>query len=457
MFSKLSIPASAKIRQLQKIVQDIKKNDNSFLNKIRRMKTKPVPQVPARDYGDDDQWSESEYDNDMYEDPREDREDSYEPPPTHRVFTTTPSASCPRQEYLDNFSNQPQQPPRKPLRPGIASKQLPPEPPHAASDEIDYTDSDHSPDDNYIEPAENPSSNYEVSDTEKDSFCLTASRLRPIAVSHSVPPKPSPRLNRRTSSIHTQEVTGEDEYEVCDPDDNTRDTREKRCPLLLPKLLPRDMSQKPPLRPVRVEALLLCISYYLALTVHMMLKSKDVVFLQRPKLKPKEFGSQTKPVKQKPPTGFLLDFMQPKIHHPQSASLRAADGGDVSAENELINQKDAELYNKSWYAGTCDRKTADDVLIRFNKDGAFLVRKSSGQDAQQPYTLAVFYNGRVYNVPVRYIPSTQQYALGRQKQGEEHFSSISHIIENHQRSPLVLIDSQSHSKDSTKLCYPVKP
>lgn len=112
---------------------------------------------------------------------------------------------------------------------------------------------------------------------------------------------------------------------------------------------------------------------------------------------------------------------------------------------------------KSWYASTCDRKTADDALVRSNKDGAFLVRKSSGQDAQQPYTLVVFYKGRVYNIPVRYIPTVQQYALGREKKGEEYFSSVAHIIENHQRNPLVLIDAQSNSKDATKLCHPVMP
>lgn len=86
-----------------------------------------------------------------------------------------------------------------------------------------------------------------------------------------------------------------------------------------------------------------------------------------------------------------------------------------------------------------------------------MVRKSSGQDAQQPYTLVVFYNSRVYNIPIRFIPSTQQYALGREKKGEEFFSSVSHIIESHQRNPLVLIDSQSNAKDHTRLCYPVKP
>lgn len=48
-----------------------------------------------------------------------------------------------------------------------------------------------------------------------------------------------------------------------------------------------------------------------------------------------------------------------------------------------------------------------------------MVRRSSGQDAQQPYTLVVFYKGRVYNIPIRFIPATKQYALGREKRGEE--------------------------------------
>lgn len=86
-----------------------------------------------------------------------------------------------------------------------------------------------------------------------------------------------------------------------------------------------------------------------------------------------------------------------------------------------------------------------------------MVRKSSGQDAQQPYTLVVFYRQRVYNIPIRFLAHTQQFALGREKTGEELFSSVSHIVENHQRNPLVLIDSQRNAKDATRLCFPVKP
>ncbi|XP_070772048.1 B-cell linker protein [Enoplosus armatus] len=439
--------------QLQKIVQDIKKNDGSLLNKLRRLKSKPLPKVPARDYRDDDgegddQLSEPDYDNDMCEV----HDDSYEPPPSHRVFPSTPSASFPSGEYVDNCRNRPHRPPGKPLRPkGKASKQLPPEPTHAGSDEEDYITPDGSnDDDNYVEPAENPASNpmmhggsragrdrpalptpvpgrpsspdvYEVPDKEENSVPLLASR----------PPKPSPRLNMRRSPTTVQEPTGEDEYEVCDPSDCSRDKPAEGPPLLLPKPLPRERSPKPLVKP-------------------------------RPDLKPWEFESRTLPVMQTgqkpPPKAFSLDLKRPKIPFPHHTSPKPTDRGSVSAENGSIEQDmDADMYKKSWYASTCDRKTADDVLVRSNKDGAFMVRKSSGQDAQQPYTLVVFYKGRVYNIPIRFIPATQQYALGREKRGEEYFSSVAHIIENHQRSLLVLIDSQSNTKDATKLCYPVRP
>ncbi|XP_032396939.1 B-cell linker protein isoform X1 [Etheostoma spectabile] len=463
---KLAAPATEKIRQLQKIVQDIKKNDGSILNKLRRLKGKPLPEVPARDYRvdrEDEELSEPDYDNDMYADPVEDQDDSYEPPPGHRVFSTTPSSSFPRGEYLDNCRNRPDRPPRKPLRPTKTSKQLPPEPTHRESNDEDYIHPDcNNDDDNYIEPEGNQSSNpmmhggsragrerpmmptplqerppstgfYEVPDKERTSLSLPATRLCPIPTTHSysLPPKPSPRVNMKSSPTIVQEPTCNDEYEVCHPCAplGPSDKPAEGPPPLLPKPLPRESSPKPPLKP-------------------------------RPALKPRKFESQTLPgsqIDQKPPPkAFTLDLKRPKIPLQQLPSPKPAERGSVSTENGLIDQ-DKDIYKKSWYAGTCDRKTADNVLCCSNKDGAFMVRKSSGQDVQQPYTLVVFYKGRVYNIPIRFIPTTQQYALGREKKGEEYFSSLSHIIDNHQKFPLMLIDSQSNTKEATRLCYPVRP
>ncbi|KAM8859277.1 B-cell linker protein isoform 3-T3 [Spinachia spinachia] len=509
--------------QLQKIVLDIKKSDGSLLNKLRRLKSKPSPKVPARDYRgesslnrmetraakithDDDARGDeklSDVENDMYEDPREDQDDSYEPPPSHIAFTTTPTVSLARGEYLGDRRDRPCRPPRKPLRPGKGSKQLPPEPTQPASDEEDYVNPNCSnDDDNYVEPEENPSPDpvvhagaragkdrpmlhtplaerspspdfYEVPDKEvgfklqplqENSLSSPASRACPIPTtsSHLLPPRPSPRGNRGRSPAIQEPV--DDDYEVCDPADNSGDKPDEHS---LPGPLSRNKTPKPSVGGEKY------FSGHWVTLLFMMLKIIAFLFLlQKPVLKPREFENRSPSVwistsrtlpamqtDQKPPAkAFTLDMKWPKMPFPPLTPPKPANKGSVSVEKRSTDQDmDSDISKKPWYAGACDRRTADNVLCRSNKSGAFMVRKSSGQDPQQPYTLVVFYNSRVYNIPIRFIATTQQYALGREKRGEEHFSSVSHIIENHQRTPLVLIDSQSNTKDATKLCFPSRP
>ncbi|XP_027863254.1 B-cell linker protein isoform X2 [Xiphophorus couchianus] len=441
--------------QLQKMVQDIKKNDGSLLNKIRRLKNKPRPNVPARDYRDfrdSDQCSDPEY-NEPCDDPPDD--DSYEPPPVHREFTRSPFISLPKGEYLDSSHAGPSRPPKKPIRPVKASKQLPPEPPHPWSDkEEDYVDPDANGEDDYIEPTENPSPKggnrgdypilppalpdrpsspeylYEEPEKEEPSTSPQRNRLCPPLFKPGPSlPKPTPRLNKWEPTRPIQQPTDDDEYELCD--NSSSHEPPGGPPPRLPKPVQRERSPKPPLLP-------------------------------RQDIKPRQFESTSLPVmhtEQKPsPKAFSLDLKRPKIPLPQFTPPKPVERGCIAGENGSTDQdKDADVYHKPWFANGCDRKTADEALLQSNKDGAFMVRKSSGQDVQQPYTLVVFYKGRVYNIPIRFVPSTKQYALGREKKGEEFFSSVSSIIENHQRNLLVLIDSQSNSKDATKLFFPVRP
>ncbi|XP_023182765.1 B-cell linker protein isoform X2 [Xiphophorus maculatus] len=475
--NKLAAPATAKIRQLQKMVQDIKKNDGSLLNKIRRLKNKPRPNVPARDYRDfrdSDQCSDPEY-NEPCDDPPDD--DSYEPPPVHREFTRSPFISLPKGEYLDSSHAGPSRPPKKPIRPVKASKQLPPEPPHPWSDkEEDYVDPDANGEDDYIEPTENPSPKggnrgdypilppalpdrpsspedlYEEPEKEEPSTSPQRNRFRPPPSKPGLSlPKPTPRLNKWGHTRPIQQPTDDDEYELCD--DSPSHEPPGGPPPRLPKPVQRERSPKPPLLPRQdIKPRQFDTSASPPLNTPYRDKFQDVCI----------FKGTSLPVmhtEQKPsPKAFSLDLKRPKIPLPQFTPPKPAERGCIAAENGSTDQdKDADVYHKPWFANGCDRKTADDALLRSNKDGAFMVRKSSGQDVQQPYTLVVFYKGRVYNIPIRFVPSTKQYALGREKKGEEFFSSVSSIIENHQRNLLVLIDSQSNSKDATKLFFPVRP
>ncbi|XP_063019511.1 B-cell linker protein isoform X2 [Melospiza melodia melodia] len=174
--------------------------------------------------------------------------------------------------------------------------------------------------------------------------------------------------------------------------------------------------------------------------------------LQKPSILPRPcvLWNQTKS-----PVDAQVTFSTLEVPEAVNRSLGTSPPSSISSVSSSADQ-DAGVHRKAWYAATCDRKMAEDALYRSNKDGSFLIRKSSGQDSRQPYTLVVFYNRRVYNIPIRFIESTRQYALGREKSGEERFDSVAEIVENHQRTSLVLIDSQNNTKDSTKLKYIVR-
>ncbi|XP_077586226.1 B-cell linker protein [Stigmatopora nigra] len=288
IISKITASATAKIRQLQKITQDIQKNDNSFLIKLKRLKTKPVPEVPVRDYKEQVWSAEPEYDNDIYDNPLQGHDINYEPPPSHSVIARTSSSSFPIEAYVDSCSNWPNKGYRKAVKRCKEPQRFPPQPSHMDNSDEDYINPDDSNEDNnYVEPAGNP------------------------------------------------------------PSEQTE---------------------------------------------------------------------------------------------------------SQSGENGTINKiKDADIYGESWFAGECDRNTAYQLLFHAKEDGAFIVRKSSGQNTNQPYTLVVYCKGKVYNIPIRFIHTRQQFALGSEKKTEVYFHSISHIIEKHQKKPLVLIDSKSNSKDAVML------
>ncbi|XP_039381640.1 SH2 domain-containing protein 6 isoform X2 [Mauremys reevesii] len=92
------------------------------------------------------------------------------------------------------------------------------------------------------------------------------------------------------------------------------------------------------------------------------------------------------------------------------------------------------------------------------EDSAFMVRQSSRQGWNQPFTLAVLYKGHVYNIPIRYVESSRQYTLGKDgKSREERFDSVAGIIQHYREHPLVLIEGSSASRAHTCLLFPVKP
>ncbi|XP_063047789.1 B-cell linker protein isoform X2 [Engraulis encrasicolus] len=453
--------------QVQKMVQDIKKNEDSIFNRLKRfqseqatlilktgrstldrLKNKAPPQVPSRDYretnGDGNNCSGSDNESDTYEEPQGEHDDSYEPPPCERVFTPTASLAMPRGQYVDRCPRRPSPNPRPPLKPHRPKAPSPHHRANAQEEDEDYVKPQADTDDDYIEPSENsefPLVNrrnkplrpaaaaelgtftdvYEVPDLDDDCLPRTSPHLQPPP--QRIPPIPSPRLHGRKPAPPPKpgpddgdddDGGGDEEYEVCDGVESVS-MNANTVPLPIP--LPREPRRHIPPKP----------------KFSLSPREQEVPVCNRP--------SPPEPRSASPRRG---------IHRGRLPSPAAIDNGNQDSEEK------AGVLHKPWYSSACGRKMAERALLRANKDGAYLVRRSSGQDVQQPFTLVVLYSGHVYNIPIRFLPPTQRYALGSEKSGEEYFNSVAHIIENHQRNPLVLIDSQSNTKDSTKLLHPVQ-
>uniref|UniRef100_A0A8C6FC74 B cell linker n=1 Tax=Monodon monoceros TaxID=40151 RepID=A0A8C6FC74_MONMO len=429
--NKITVPASQKLRQLQKMVHDMKNNEGGIMNKIKKLKVKAPPSVPRRDYAserpadEEEQWSDdfdSDYENpdehsdsEMYVLPAEEAgDDSYEPPPAEQETRTVHRAlPFTRGEYVDNRSSQRQSPPfsktlpSKPNWPSAKARQaatlpaptslhkpqVPPRPKELLEDEADYVVPVEDEDENYIHPTEDSSLPSEKD--RKSGAWDSKSTSSPAA------PSPLPRAGKKTATPlkTTPVVSQQNASSVCEE-----------------KPIPAERHRG---------------------SSHRQENMQSQVFPPPPQ----------KPVHQKP---------IPLPRFPEGGSPTVDGPLPSFSSNSNLSEQEADVHCKPWYAGACDRKSAEEALYRSNKDGSFLIRKSSGHDSKQPYTLVVFFNKRVYNIPVRFIEATKQYALGRKKTGEEYFGSVAEIIKNHQHSPLVLIDSQNNTKDSTRLKYAVK-
>ncbi|NXY41337.1 CLNK protein, partial [Ceuthmochares aereus] len=92
----------------------------------------------------------------------------------------------------------------------------------------------------------------------------------------------------------------------------------------------------------------------------------------------------------------------------------------VKQEMQYLTQPIEKDLNKyEWYFGKCNRHEAEKALLQENTDGTFLVRDCSKKSNAEPYVLVVYYGRRVYNIKVRFLEESQQYALGTGLKGDD--------------------------------------
>ncbi|XP_051537486.1 lymphocyte cytosolic protein 2-like [Myxocyprinus asiaticus] len=141
------------------------------------------------------------------------------------------------------------------------------------------------------------------------------------------------------------------------------------------------------------------------------------------------------------------------------AELQKATIAQRSSPRAALPQPDTgsskQDMDPAWYVGKITRGEAESCLRRVNRDGAFLVRDSSNRSSNQPYTLVVLYQEKVYNIQIR--RERDGFMLGTGLKGSETFERICDIISQHRHMPLLLIDAKNREASQQNQCALIYP
>ncbi|XP_077089571.1 lymphocyte cytosolic protein 2a isoform X2 [Siphateles boraxobius] len=121
-------------------------------------------------------------------------------------------------------------------------------------------------------------------------------------------------------------------------------------------------------------------------------------------------------------------------------------------QTDMGNMQDMD---PAWYVGQISRGEAESCLRRVNRDGTFLVRDSSNRSSNQPYTLVVLYQEKVYNIQIRRFQNG--FMLGTGMKASETFERVGGIINQHKHTPLLLIDAKNRESSQQKQCALIYP
>ncbi|XP_066505922.1 lymphocyte cytosolic protein 2 [Hoplias malabaricus] len=137
----------------------------------------------------------------------------------------------------------------------------------------------------------------------------------------------------------------------------------------------------------------------------------------------------------------------------ESSSVGFSEQQNVLAQN-FQNEQDMD---PQWYVGAMKRGEAEACLRRINKDGTFLIRDSSKNFLDQPYTLMVLNKQKVYNIQIRFLGNKEGYSLGTGLSGTETFPSVRDMVTHHTKTQLLLIDAMDRGMGAQHECCLMHP
>ncbi|XP_056626305.1 lymphocyte cytosolic protein 2 [Triplophysa dalaica] len=142
----------------------------------------------------------------------------------------------------------------------------------------------------------------------------------------------------------------------------------------------------------------------------------------------------------------------PVLPSPKFNSLQRTDLPPPPA-NVMMGQD----MDPQWYVGQLTRGEAEVALKQAKKDGSFLIRDSSKGCHEQPYTLMVLHQHKVYNIQIRFLGNKDGYSLGTGLKGIENFPSVMDMVFHHMKTPLFLIDGMDRGGGPQGQCCLIHP
>ncbi|XP_015926105.2 lymphocyte cytosolic protein 2 isoform X1 [Parasteatoda tepidariorum] len=119
--------------------------------------------------------------------------------------------------------------------------------------------------------------------------------------------------------------------------------------------------------------------------------------------------------------------------------------------NEILEQ---DIQSYPWFH-EIEREYAETAVKKLNEPGSFVVRPSKRAGKENPYSLTVLHESKLFHLNVRQR-SDNTYALGKEKEKEKTFSTVAELIVYHQNEP-ILLKNRGEPAGKTKLCkYPEK-
>ncbi|XP_074596657.1 uncharacterized protein LOC141851769 [Brevipalpus obovatus] len=112
------------------------------------------------------------------------------------------------------------------------------------------------------------------------------------------------------------------------------------------------------------------------------------------------------------------------------------DSGESDYVSVQSSNEPETLDSYPWFHNI-ERDQAAVLLKKVALNGTFIVRPSRSAGMLNPFTLTVYHEGKVFNLNIRKL-SDESYALGKEKEREQVFSSVPQLIAFYQKEQIIL-------------------